>query len=364
MKSAGTKLMTITKSIKPVKKPIINTNSLIEKDPSNQSPLPFKENYISFSYKNNLSYNPTIKAKGDDFFFHSGVKLVHYLDDHNINDYRDGIKENKYEFYDIYKNLPEILFLGRSNVGKSSLINTLFKKEITSSNKKPGKTQKLEFYAFGKEEENKSIPRDHSGRKFIYSHTKIIEKLNPVGILIDAPGFGWVEGPVVLKRKFKYLIYTYLNYAVRLQQIVYLLNGEYGMTSMDKEHITFLNNFNKDIQLVFTKVDKLSDNSLIKYVTEASNFTRNLKNVRTEILMTSSKTKYGMSNLRTHLFMDLAPDKVISRQQKKIEEVLDNMKMQLKLAENEEEAIEREEIATDIAEHKNDTSDNSNSNIH
>jgi GTP-binding protein len=208
--------------------------------------------------------------------------------------------ENNYELYDVYRGLPEILILGRSNVGKSSLINSLFCKEITKPNKTPGKTQKLEFYLFGLNDNNKK-----NNNKSIYTKLKHEVKINPRGILIDAPGFGWIDGPVVLKKKFKYLIYSYLNYAVRLDQIVYLLNGEYGMNSIDMEHLKFLNKFSKDIQLVFTKVDKLNDNNLIKYVTEASNFTRDLNNVRTEILLTSSKTKYGLSNLRSHLLLDV-----------------------------------------------------------
>jgi GTP-binding protein len=161
------------------------------------------------------------------------------------------------------------------------LINSLLLTNIAKENKKPGKTQRLEFFLISKKNENRII-------------------------IIDAPGFGWVEGPVILKRKFKYLIYSFLNYSVRLSQIVYLLNGEYGMMPLDKAEIKFLNNFNKDIQLVFTKVDKLNNIKLVKFISEASNFTKNLKNVKREILITSSKTKYGISDLRTKLFIDLA----------------------------------------------------------
>ncbi len=161
------------------------------------------------------------------------------------------------------------------------MINSLLLTNIAKENKKPGKTQRLEFFLISKKNENRII-------------------------IIDAPGFGWVEGPVILKRKFKYLIYSFLNYSVRLSQIVYLLNGEYGMMPLDKAEIKFLNNFNKDIQLVFTKVDKLNNIKLVKFISEASNFTKNLKNVKREILITSSKTKYGISDLRTKLFIDLA----------------------------------------------------------
>lgn len=133
----------------------------------------------------------------------------------------------------------------------------------------------------------------------------LIRNVHARGIFLDAPGFGYVSGPVELRRKFKYLIYTYLNYAVRLKQIIYLINGEYGMTDIDRDELEFLNKFNKEIQLVFTKVDNKNKNNLIQYVSEASHFCRKLKNVRNEILLTSTRTKYGIHNLRTHLYLDM-----------------------------------------------------------
>ena len=77
------------------------------------------------------------------------MKLIHYLDDKNINNFKKGIVENDYEIYEIYKEVPEFLFLGRSNVGKSSLINSIFNRELTNPHKTPGKTQKIEFYLMG-----------------------------------------------------------------------------------------------------------------------------------------------------------------------------------------------------------------------
>jgi GTP-binding protein len=207
--------------------------------------------------------------------------MVHYLDDKNINTFREAIKKNNYEVYDIYMNIPEFLFLGRSNVGKSSLINALLSKKATVENKTPGKTQKIEF--------------------FLLKDVKNVPKV----FVLDAPGFGYIEGPVILKRKFKYLIYTYLNYAVRLKRIYYLINGEHGLKQTDKKELKFLNNFDKDIQLVFTKIDKLNKENMIKNIAEASSFTKSLKNVRPEIFLTSARTKYGIDNLRTNLYLTI-----------------------------------------------------------
>ena len=113
-----------------------------------------------------------------------------------------------------------------------------------------------------------------------------------------------MKGPVVLRRKFNYLIYTYLNYAVRLKLILYLVNGDYGMKKIDFEELKFLNNFNKDIQVVLTKVDKVDHYNNINFITEAANFVKPLKNVRPEIFVTSAKKNYGIDNLRTNIFYD------------------------------------------------------------
>lgn len=126
--------------------------------------------------------------------------------------------------------------------------------------------------------------------------------------IIDAPGFGYVDGPVVLRKKFKYLIYTYLNYAVRLKTIIYLVNGEYGLLTADKKELFFLNQFNKEIQIVFTKVDKMNSKEIIKFITETSLYTQDLRNVRQEILLSSSHNKFGIDNLRSHIYLDLKDD--------------------------------------------------------
>jgi GTP-binding protein len=158
----------------------------------------------------------------------------------------------------------KILVLGRSNVGKSSLINKLFLKDISFSSKKPGKTQNLEF--------------------FLVNYNR-----RDTGFIIDSPGFGYVNGPVILRKKFKYLIYSYINFGVRLNMILYLINGEYGIKNVDMEELEFLNKFNKKIQIVLTKVDTLNNIETVQYATQVSNFTKPLINVRREIFLTSSK---------------------------------------------------------------------------
>lgn len=157
----------------------------------------------------------------------------------------------------------------------------MFQKEYAKSNKKQGKTQRLEFFLLKKNQKENKV------------------------FIIDAPGFGYVDGPIILRKKFKYLIYSYLNYAVRLKVIVYLVNGEYGLIESDKKELEFLNQFNKEIQLVFTKVDKMDSKEIVKYITQASLFIQDLVNIRQEILLTSSRNSFGIDNLRAHLYLDI-----------------------------------------------------------
>ena len=116
------------------------------------------------------------------------------------------------------------------------------------------------------------------------------------------------------------MIYTYLNYAVRCKLIVYLINGEYGMNKIDKEELIFLNNFNKEIQIVFTKVDKMNSREIVKYITEVSLFSKDLKNVRQEILLTSAENEFGLENLRSHIYVDLKDFSEIKKNKNKNKE--------------------------------------------
>lgn len=171
--------------------------------------------------------------------------------------------------------------MGRSNVGKSSLINALTNSQVASSSKNQGKTQALEFFLL---KEKKDEP------KFF---------------LVDSPGFGYVKGPIVLRKKFKYLLYSYLNYGVRINQIVYLVNGEHGLKTADLHELFIMNKFDKEIQIVFTKVDSMQNTQIIQNLKKTSNFTKNFKNIRNEIILTSSKKLFGIKDLQAHLALDI-----------------------------------------------------------
>lgn len=126
--------------------------------------------------------------------------------------------------------LPEVAFAGRSNVGKSSLINCLVqRRKLARTSSTPGKTQQLNYYRI----ENR-----------LY--------------LVDLPGYGYVRGGVQLRRSLGSLVGGYLQARDELRAVVQLIDVRHGPTALDMEMIEWLRGTGKPFLLVFTKADKLS----------------------------------------------------------------------------------------------------------
>ena len=152
-----------------------------------------------------------------------------------------GIREDDYEFYDNYLDCKEVLIVGASNAGKSSLINVLNDSEkVAKTRKKSGKTQSLNFYLA-------EISQPQYRRK----------NENYQGMLIDSPGYGYTYVPVKVKNQFKRLMGMYLSHAVRLSLVVMLVDAKTGLKTSDKEVLDKLAYYRKPVQVVFAKVDKL-----------------------------------------------------------------------------------------------------------
>lgn len=164
---------------------------------------------------------------------------------------------------------PEIAFWGRSNVGKSSLINGVISKQIARTSNTPGRTQQLNFFNLG-------------------------DKL----MVVDMPGYGFAEVPMKIKRDWAILISTYLQERDRLKRIFLLIDARHGLKTIDLEMMQFLDEIGTIYQLVFTKIDKAN--------LEAQN---NIKIGLSEILIkhpaaiedaifTSSAKGYGIQDLK------------------------------------------------------------------
>ena len=130
----------------------------------------------------------------------------------------------------------EFLLVGRSNVGKSSFINTLIeRKNFARTSSKPGKTQTLNFY-----------------------------KVNDAFYLVDVPGYGYASVSKDTQKKFGLMIEEYLKERPNLKHVFMLIDYRHKPTEDDCLMYEFLKYYNLDITIVTTKYDKVSKNNRIK----------------------------------------------------------------------------------------------------
>ena len=133
-------------------------------------------------------------------------------------------------------NLPEFLLVGRSNVGKSSFINTLIeRKNFARTSAKPGKTQTLNFYLV-----NKSF------------------------YLVDVPGYGYAMTGKDKRQKFGMMIEEYLKTRENLKEVFMLIDYRHKPTSDDILMYEYLKYYKLNVTIVATKYDKVSKNGRIK----------------------------------------------------------------------------------------------------
>ena len=141
-------------------------------------------------------------------------------------------------------NYPEVAFAGRSNVGKSSLINTLLnRKALARTSASPGKTQSINFYL-----------------------------INRTFYLVDLPGYGYARVPHRVQRKWSPLIEEYCRSRKKLSGVIVILDARISPTPLDHALIQWLADRSLSTHIVMTKVDKLSKNKFIqarRQITEA-----------------------------------------------------------------------------------------------
>lgn len=130
-------------------------------------------------------------------------------------------------------NLPEFAFAGRSNVGKSSLINTIVNIKIAHTSKKPGKTKSINFF----------LIED----KYIFA---------------DLPGYGYAKVSKEEILRWKELIESYISQSKHLKVVFILIDIFRGLESEEIALIEWLNYIKKPYKIIFTKIDKLSKNEL------------------------------------------------------------------------------------------------------
>jgi GTP-binding protein len=162
--------------------------------------------------------------------------------------------------------LPEIAFAGRSNVGKSSLLNCLIRrKNLVKTSAKPGKTQSLNFFLL-----------DNS----IY--------------LVDLPGYGYARVSKKMQAAWQNLITEYLASRKNLKCVVVIVDLRHEVKIGDRQLVDWLRNYGKPYLLVYTKADKLSANQRSK---NAAILDAGFGVSKPERLLFSAKTGMGRDNL-------------------------------------------------------------------
>ena len=169
--------------------------------------------------------------------------------------------------------VPEIAFAGRSNVGKSSLLNALTnRKSLARTSNTPGRTQELNFFDVG----------------------------DPLQLrLVDMPGYGFAEAPKDLVKRWRFLVNDYLRGRAVLKRALVLIDSRHGLKSVDREVMEMLDAAAVGYHLVLTKSDKVKPSALgALYETTATEAARHPA-AHPLIFRTSSETGEGIAELRT-----------------------------------------------------------------
>ncbi len=184
--------------------------------------------------------------------------------------FRLGIK-NEDKFPSI--NLPEIAFAGRSNVGKSTLINTLsFQKKIARVSKKPGSTQQINFF-------------------------EIIDNLS----IVDLPGYGFANASKLDKANWSKLIEIYLINNSALNRVFLLIDSRRGIGKIDLSFMDFLEKYAIVFEIVLTKIDKIDYQSSKVLVSEIEKINSTFTTAFPRVILTSSKNNDGLDKLRAEI---------------------------------------------------------------
>jgi len=169
--------------------------------------------------------------------------------------------------------VPEIAFAGRSNVGKSSLLNALTNRNgLARTSNTPGRTQELNIFDVGQ----------------------------PVRIrLVDMPGYGFAEAPKDMVKRWRFLINDYLRGRQVLKRALVLIDSRHGLKDVDRDVMGMLDAAAVSYHLVLTKADKIKPTELAKTVETITAQAAKFPAAHPTIFATSSETGSGIAELRT-----------------------------------------------------------------
>lgn len=165
---------------------------------------------------------------------------------------------------------PEVCFAGRSNVGKSSLINALTgRKGIARASNTPGRTQEINYFDLG-----------------------------GLSYLVDLPGYGFAKAPVPVVKRWQALLKAYLSGRPNLRRTFTLIDSRHGVKEVDKEIMDLLNRAAVPFQVVLTKSDKISAAQMEQTVAQVQEALQKHPAAYPQIVLTSSEKGHGIDILR------------------------------------------------------------------
>ena len=169
----------------------------------------------------------------------------------------------------------EVCFSGRSNVGKSSLINALTgRKGLARASNTPGRTQEINFF---------SIPESH--------------------YLVDLPGYGYANAPIKVVEKWQNLLKQYLAGRQSLRRAFVLVDARHGVKKVDTEIMSMLDSSAVTFQVVLTKLDKVKEKDQENILKQVRTSLQKHPAAFPDIILTSSEKGWGIQTLRSVIAM-------------------------------------------------------------
>jgi GTP-binding protein len=182
--------------------------------------------------------------------------------------------------------LPEVAFFGKSNVGKSTLINSLCNhKTLAKTSRTPGRTQQINFFS-------------------------ILDKI----IIVDLPGYGFAKVPMSVKAQWHQLIDYYFANRSNLKLINLLIDARRMIQDHDHKMIALFIALNLKFQIIFTKTDKISHEAYLKLIENTERFFVQNNYKQCNIIATSAKNKHiGVKTLQRSIILELRAQNLESK---------------------------------------------------
>ena len=175
-------------------------------------------------------------------------------------------------------NIKEIAFIGRSNVGKSSLINVITNSKIAIVSKTPGRTKQLNFF-------------------------QIKDKLT----IVDMPGYGYAKASRNEVENWNNLIFNYLLSRRNLERVFLLIDSRHSLKENDEEMMNILDSRGILYQIILTKIDEIKPTELQVKVENMNDTFKKHPALFNEVLFASSKENLGISQIRETIFDIVKP---------------------------------------------------------